>query len=194
MESTFVPNVELLKSCGVPIEQITRAIIQMPRFFLLKPVKMRKFIEKAEELGSDRGSRSFIRAVKVVSSMTSETLGVKMEALRELGFSDSDIARAFRNSPQVLATSPEKMRRVAEVVVGSGRYDRMSIVERPCVFMYSVEKRIWPRIKVLRVLEEKKKMIGGWPSLATMLTLTDAMFFHKFVSPNLEQDDCRAVS
>ncbi|XP_042018181.1 uncharacterized protein LOC121765949 [Salvia splendens] len=187
MESTLLPNVESLKSCGVSTDQITTLMCQNPRFFLHKPENMRRFIEKADQLGSDRKSGRFIHAVRIISSMASETWRLKLEAFRELGFSDEDIARAFRNSPKVFSTSAEKMRRVAAAVEGSGGYDRRSIVETPSVFLYSLEKRIWPRLKVLRVLEEEKKMRReNWPSLATIVVMKDAKFSQKFVSPNFD--------
>ncbi|KAH6761263.1 Calcium-binding EF-hand family protein [Perilla frutescens var. frutescens] len=182
MEMTLLPNVELLNSCGVPMEQIIRLICGCPRFFLHKPEDMRKFVGKADEMGSDRRSGSFIHAVRVVSSMTSETWRMKVKTLLEIGFSEDDVRRAFKNSPKVFSSSGEKMKRVAEVLLETGKYDTRCIACTPLVFQFSIERRIRPRMKVLRVLEEKD-LIGDWPSLSTLLCVTNASFFEKFVAP-----------
>ncbi|KAH6827866.1 hypothetical protein C2S53_015788 [Perilla frutescens var. hirtella] len=185
MERTLLPNVALLNSCGVPMEQIIRLICGCPRFFLYKPEDMRKFVDKADEMGSDRRSGSFIHAVRVVSSMTGETWGMKVKTLLEIGFSEDDVRRAFKNSPKVFSSSREKMKRVAEVLLKTGKYDTRCIACTPLVFQFSIERRIRPRMKVLRVLEEKD-LIGDWPSLSTLLCASNASFFEKFVAPYLD--------
>ncbi|KAL1547054.1 hypothetical protein AAHA92_23573 [Salvia divinorum] len=185
MESTLIPNVEFLKSCGVPMAQIVR-LTTSPQLFLHKPENLKKFVEKADAMGSERGSKSFIYAVRAVSSMKSESWELKLGTLRELGYSEEDIMRAFRNSPKVFTCSKRKIRRVAEVLLETGRYDRAAIARTPCVFQYSIEKRLIPRLGVLRVLE-KKGLIGNWPSIASMVLCTDVEFFERFVAPYLDE-------
>lgn len=183
MESTLLPNVEFLKSCGVSMEQILQ-LSTSPQLFLHKPENLKKFVEKADAMGSDRSAKNFIYAVRAVSSMTSESWELKVGTLRELGFAEEDIMRAFRSSPKVFTSSRKKMRRVAEMLLETGRYDRAAIARTPCVFQYSIEKRLVPRLMVLRVLEGKG-LIENWPSLASMVLYTDMEFFGKFVAPYL---------
>ncbi|XP_042057033.1 uncharacterized protein LOC121801576 [Salvia splendens] len=185
MESTLIPNVEYLKSCGVPMAQIIQ-LTTSPQLFLHKPENLRKFVEKADAMGSERGSKSFIYAVRAVSSMKSESWELKLGTLRELGYSEEDIMRAFRSSPKVFTCSRRKIRRVAEVLLETGRYDRAMIAKTPCVFQYSIEKRLIPRLGVLRVLE-KKGLIENWPSIASMVLYTDVEFFERFVAPYLDK-------
>lgn len=104
-----------------------------------------------------------------------------MKTLRDLGFSE-DVMRAFRNSPKVFSSSSEKMKRMAEVLIGTGKYDGASMVAAPYVFQYDIQKRMRPRFQVLSALEEKK-LILKWPSLASFTVLSNANFYKKYVAP-----------
>ncbi|KAG8377343.1 hypothetical protein BUALT_Bualt08G0023300 [Buddleja alternifolia] len=186
LEKTLVPNVEFLKSCGISMDQITKLIYTFPRFFLHKPQVMKTFVDKADAMGVDRSSGMFIHAARVAGSMTNETWELKLKTLRDLGFSEDDILRAFRNVPFVFAVSAKKIREVTELLLGTGKFDMSCIVNYPTSLLYSIEKRYKPRIQVLTILEEKN-LIKKWPSLGTFHLLSDAKFFNKFVHPHLNE-------
>ncbi|KAL7116701.1 hypothetical protein ACP275_03G020800 [Erythranthe tilingii] len=186
LEKTLLPNVDFLKSCCVTMEQIIRTVNSFPRFLLQNPENIRKCASKAEEMGVKRGSKMFIHAVRTVASMSDETWEMKLQAFRDLGFSEDDILRAFRKSAPAFAVSVEKMNKVKEVVVSSGKYDMACIISHPISFICSVEKRYKPRLQVLRILESKN-LITKWPSFSTMYSISDEQFFDKFVGPYQHQ-------
>ncbi|KAL9171944.1 hypothetical protein ABFS82_03G013600 [Erythranthe guttata] len=186
LEKSLVPNVEFLKSCGVSVNQIIKLMYIVPRVFLSKPENMKKFVEKADEMGVSRKSGMFIYAVRVVSSMTDESWEMKVKTFRSLGFSDNDISRVLRNAPMVFSVSENKIKKIVEVLVGTGKYDMRRIVNNPTSLMYSVEKRYLPRLRVLEVLE-KRNLIKKWPCLGTFHLLSDSKFFKKFVAPYLDE-------
>ncbi|KAI3465125.1 hypothetical protein Pfo_021788 [Paulownia fortunei] len=78
LEKTMVPNIELLKSCFVRMEQIIRCMHSYPRFFLQKPEIIRKGADKAEEMGVKMGSKMFIHDVLIIGSMSNETWELKL--------------------------------------------------------------------------------------------------------------------
>lgn len=182
LENTVLRNVEFMKSCGVPMERIRIILTSFPSSFLLKPEVVRKSAEKAEEMGINASSNSFIYAVPTIASMSSETLELKLEAFRSLGFSDSDIMIMFRNSPQVFAVSMEKIKKITELLLDTRKYTISSIVMYPKSLQSSIEKRYMPRLQILGVLESRN-LIKEWPSLATVSVLSDDKFFKKFISP-----------
>ncbi|KAL3845839.1 hypothetical protein ACJIZ3_003242 [Penstemon smallii] len=182
LEKNLVPNIELLKSCGIPMKQIIRHIYLYPRMFLHKPETMRKFVDKADEMGVDRNSRMFVHAVRVVSSMSDEVLGLKFKAFRDLGFPEDDILRVFRYAPKLFDVSVKKIKKVKEVLLETGKYDVSCILNNPISLMYSVEKRYKPRLQVLGVLE-KRNLIKKWPALLRLAQLTNNKFHEKFVAP-----------
>ncbi|KAL6578325.1 hypothetical protein OROMI_010653 [Orobanche minor] len=89
---------------------------------------VRKFVEKADQMGAHGNSKMFIHAVRVVSSMSDESWELKLKAFRDVGFSEHDILRVFRTTPLVFAVSVEKMKKVKEIVLGTGKYDISCIV------------------------------------------------------------------
>ncbi|KAL2231988.1 transcription termination factor MTERF2, chloroplastic-like [Sesamum indicum] len=186
LEKTLVPNVEFLKSCGISIEQIIRLMPIFPRFFLHKPKIMRKFVEKADEMGVDRSSGMFIYAVRVVSSMNKETWELKMKIFQNLGFSEDDILRVFRSAPMVFSVSEKKIKQIIEVLLENGKYDMSCIISNPTSLMYSVENRYKPRLQVLEALE-KRNLLKNWPGFGTMHIMSDKKFFEKFVAPYLDE-------
>lgn len=62
--------------------------------------------------------------------------------------------------------SEEKMGKVKEVLLGTGKYTTSCIAVRPYSLMHSIEQRYKPRIQVLEILE-RRNLIEAWPLLAT---------------------------
>ncbi|KAL3845840.1 hypothetical protein ACJIZ3_003243 [Penstemon smallii] len=182
LEKNLVPNIEILKSCGIPMKQIIRHIYFCPGFFLSKPETLRKCVEKADAMGVDRSSKMFVYAVRVVSSLSDEIWEVKLKTFRDLGFSEDDILRVFRCAPVVFDVSKEKINKVKEVLVGTGKYDVSCIVNNPTSLMFSVETRYKPRLQILGVLE-KRNLIKEWPTLPALYQMSDTKFHEKFVAP-----------
>ncbi|KAL6578323.1 hypothetical protein OROMI_010651 [Orobanche minor] len=182
LDKNLVPNVGLLTSCGVDMDNIVRLMYYIPRMMLQKPEKFRKIVEKADQMGADRNSKMFIHAVRVVGSMSDERLELKLKAFRDVGFSEHDILRAFRTSPLVFSVSVEKMKKVKEIVLGTGKYDISCILNCPTSFNRSIEKKFKPRIAVLKTLEGNN-LIRKWPPFSSTFQFTDKKFFDKFVCP-----------
>ncbi|KAI3460019.1 hypothetical protein Pfo_016682 [Paulownia fortunei] len=186
LDKTMVPNVEFLKSCGIPLEHILILLYTCPRCLLHKPEMMRNCVGKVDKLGADRSSKMFIHAVRVVSSMTNENWELKLQAFRDSGFSESDIVTMLRNAPQVFAGSAEKMRRIRELLLATGKYNMSCIVNFPRSLMSSIRNRYMPRLRVLGILEEKN-LLKNWPSLATVSVIPDEKFHKKFVAPHFNE-------
>ncbi|KAL0368814.1 UNVERIFIED_CONTAM: hypothetical protein Scaly_1100300 [Sesamum calycinum] len=182
LDSSLLPNIKLLHNYGIPMKKINWLMRYFPRFILQNPKTMKKLVEKADRLGADRSSKMFIHAVLIVSSLSNETLELKKKTFRDLGFSEDDILRVFRTQPHVFATSEEKIRKIKEVVLATGKYDLSCIVNNPTAVTRSIEKRYKPRFQVLEILEGKN-LITNWPGFPTLFKMTDKNFFEKFVRP-----------
>ncbi|KAG8384153.1 hypothetical protein BUALT_Bualt04G0088600 [Buddleja alternifolia] len=183
LEKTVRPNVEFLKSYGIAMEQIIVLMNYLPRFLLYRPKLMRKCVENVSEMGVDKSSKMFIYAVCVVGSMTKQSWDIKLQAFRNiLGFSEDDISRVLKQAPLVFKVSEDKMRKVKEVVLATGKYKASCIVKCPKSVMYSIEKRFNPRFQVLEILESRH-LITRWPCLGAICRMSDDKFFEQFVSP-----------
>lgn len=185
LEKTLMPNVEILKSCGVPMERVLHFLHTHPRGFLVKPDILRRSVDKAVKFGVPHTSLAFIRAAIVFNHTSEGMWEVKLQTLRRLGFGDHDILAIFRKQAQVFSASGKKMKEVIEFLLASGRYDTSSIVASPSALVCSIEKRLEPRMQILMLLESRY-LIEKWPCLAVVSTLTDARFFDRFVRPHYD--------
>ncbi|KAL0440065.1 UNVERIFIED_CONTAM: hypothetical protein Slati_2489500 [Sesamum latifolium] len=186
LEKTMVPNVEFLKSCGVPMERINMLLCNYPRCLLRCPETIRQSVSKAEELGVDRNSKMFIYAVRVIASMSKETWELKMQAFRNLGFSESDTLAMFKKAPPLFSGSMEKIRNAKEVLLGTGKISMSCIVKNPMSLACSIENRYKPWLRILGI-SESRNLIENWPSLGTIYSYTDDKFLRKYIVPYLDE-------
>ncbi|KAL1540492.1 hypothetical protein AAHA92_24840 [Salvia divinorum] len=154
LEKTLIPNVEIVKSCGIPMEHILHLVYAYPRGFLIKPDIMRKSVDKAIEIGVPHTSVVFIYAVGVFSYTSQGMWEVKLKTLRDLGFSDNDIFKMFRMQPHAFSASGNKLKNKVELLLATGKYSVSNIAASPSALGFSVEKRIEPRIQILKLLEK----------------------------------------
>ncbi|KAL8514079.1 hypothetical protein ACS0TY_013262 [Phlomoides rotata] len=109
LEKTLVPNVELLKSFGIPMERILFFLYAYPRFLLIKPDTMRKSIDKAKEMGFSPSSKISIYGVRVIAFMSKGMWEVKLQSFQEMGFSESDSLTMFKRLPPMFYVSMKKI-------------------------------------------------------------------------------------
>ncbi|KAL7154709.1 hypothetical protein ABFS83_03G019600 [Erythranthe nasuta] len=186
LEQTMVPNFDFLKSFGIPMERLFLILHSYPRFFLLKPDILRRSVDKAEEMGIDRCSKVFIYAVRSIASMSNEAWELKLQGFRDLGFSESEILAMFVKAPSAFSGSMVKIKKVKEVLLGTGKFSMSCIVNNPMSLACSIERRFKPRIRILEILE-RRNLITNWPGLGKVYTLTDEKFFQKFISPYMDE-------
>lgn len=185
LDKTLIPNVEMMKSCGVPSRQIARYLAAFPRLFLVKPEKLKGFIDRVDGMGVDRGSLVFLPAIRTVSSMSPERWELKLGVFRSMGFSDQDMVSIFRKVPLVFTVSEKKLKEVSKVLLEIGKADTAYLVARPELFMLSAECRLKPRLQVLRILESKN-LLKRKPNLTTTCKISEKVFLNKYVFPYLD--------
>ncbi|KAL8523575.1 hypothetical protein ACS0TY_013520 [Phlomoides rotata] len=186
LEKTLLPNVEFLKSCGVPMDRIQIVLNSFPNVFLRKQEIIRKSVEKVNEMGIKASSQAFIYAIPAIAGMSNEVLEIKLQAYRDLGFSDSDILTMFRKAPHAFSGSFEKAKKIIELLLATGRFDMPCIVNYPKALASSIENRYMPRLRILGILESRN-LISDWPSLPALSMLPDDEFLKKFVIPYFDQ-------
>ncbi|KAL8514075.1 hypothetical protein ACS0TY_013259 [Phlomoides rotata] len=182
LDSTLMPNVELLKSVGVPMERILFLLYSYPRALLVKPDTLRKSAEKAREMGFNESSKMFVHALRIIAPMSKGMWEVKLQSFQDMGFSESDTFTMFKNFPAVLCISMRKIEKAKRLLLAAGNFNMASIVDFPQSLGYSIEQRLVPRLGIL----ESKNLIKR-PSLATMCTLPDDNFFERFIRPHLTE-------
>ncbi|EYU36513.1 hypothetical protein MIMGU_mgv11b018711mg [Erythranthe guttata] len=185
----FDSTLSFFKESGFSNPQLEKMLKYRPTLLSAnpdKPKSMIKFVGRVDEMGINRSSKMFIHAIRVLSSMTDETWEQKLKAFKNLGFSDEDIVETFRKAPQVFSMSEEKMKKLKEILIASGKYDFSCVISHPTSLICSVENKYKPRLQVLGVLESRN-LINNWPSFSALYKMPDESFVKKYVGPYLSE-------
>ncbi|WCJ18923.1 Mitochondrial transcription termination factor family protein [Euphorbia peplus] len=153
LDTTLLPNVEYLRSCGVCSLQIAEYIHHSLVNFIINPEMFKLIVKRVDEMGVDRESKKFLGAVRVMGSMSRKNWELKLKLFRDLGFSEKNISNAFRVSPQAFGVSERKIKEVMQLLLSVEEFSISDVVCNPVLLTYSVEKRFQPRVRVLKALQ-----------------------------------------
>uniref|UniRef100_A0A804M6H2 mTERF transcription factor n=1 Tax=Zea mays TaxID=4577 RepID=A0A804M6H2_MAIZE len=141
----------------------------------------KEFLLRAEELGVPAASPLFMQAVGVVTSFPPEKVAAKLDFFkRTLGCSESEVSNAVSKMPQILALSEATLLRKIEFLVNEGAIEPQYIMQRPILLAFSLEKRLVPRYRVIKVLQGKG-LLNSNMSLSSLASLAEETFKSKFV-------------
>ncbi|XP_059629819.1 transcription termination factor MTERF15, mitochondrial-like [Cornus florida] len=182
LANTLIPNIEFLKSCGISASQIAQCMYHFPRIFLHKPTRIREIVKRVDEMGFNRECKTFLHAIRVISSISRENWELKLELFKSLGFSEDDILSVFRRQPMAFGVSKRKIKEITQLFLSTGKFDISFVVNNPNLLIYSVENRLKPRLRVLEVLERRNLLLKK-PNLANACRITDKKFYENYVLP-----------
>ncbi|RVW65483.1 hypothetical protein CK203_022093 [Vitis vinifera] len=179
---TLKPNIEFMKSCGISTSQIKKVVFSFPRFLLHKPESIKDSVRRVDEMGCDRKSKMYLHAIRNLSSMTLENWELKLKLFRSLGFSENEIVTSFRKAPQVFALSERKIIEGTRFLLTVGNSDMSYLVNHAELLIFSIEKRLKPRFRVLEFLQGKN-LLPKRPSVTTICKISNKQFIGKYVLP-----------
>lgn len=156
LEKVIKPNIALLRQCGLSVCDIVRLSSTAAWVLGFNPKCVKAFVLRAEELGVPRSSRMFRHAVAAVACVSQEKVASKIEFFkRTLGCSKTELGIAVCKQPNLLKISKESFRRKTEFLINEIGLEPQYIMQRPTLFLYSLEKRLVPRHYVMKVLQAK---------------------------------------
>ncbi|WCJ18869.1 Mitochondrial transcription termination factor family protein [Euphorbia peplus] len=187
LDTTLMPNVKYLKSCGISPLQIAKLGCSSLSLFFTDPENFNGFVKRVDEMGVDRKSKMFIYAVRVVSAMSRKNWELKLQVFRDLGFSEQNIQNTFVAAPQAFGISERKIKEVTQLLLAVEGFSIYDIVCNPMLLSYSVEKRLKPRLRVLKALENQT-FLKKKPGLIGFLRMNNADFRKKYMIPCLKDE------
>ncbi|TKW20533.1 hypothetical protein SEVIR_4G094800v4 [Setaria viridis] len=182
IEGVAKPNLAFLQQCGIGACEIPGMNLYSSRLFIMNPKSLQEAAERVEELGLKRGSQMFRRALALVAFMSKEDVTRKLELFQKFGFSQDQVLVIVRKAPLVLPLTEEKIRRVMHFLMRDVGLEAPYIVQRPALFMYSLERRLLPRHWLLKVLREKGLLNVDVDYYYTA-KLAERIFLQKFMHP-----------
>ncbi|KAL6639902.1 hypothetical protein ACP70R_022497 [Stipagrostis hirtigluma subsp. patula] len=185
LDKVAKPNIAFLKQCGVHVSEIVGINLYSTRLLIMNPELLRDAVERVEALGIKRGTRMFRRALCLVAFQSKESVARKIQVLREIGFSQDDVSLIVRKAPLVLGLTEQKVQRNVEFLIKDVGLEVPYIARRPVLIMYSVERRLLPRLCLLKLLREKGLMNAEW-DYYVIASMGEKIFVQKFVLPYMD--------
>ncbi|XP_064985937.1 uncharacterized protein LOC135625288 [Musa acuminata AAA Group] len=186
-EKTLYPNLKFLRDeCGIPEERVSVVVRSRPQLISLKPDSLRALVVRADELGMPRQSRMFMWTLSVFHNVSKERFEAKVELMRSFGWSESEFSSAVRKNPTFLCMSLDMMRRKMEFFINIVGYTPSFIASQPTILLYSLQKRVLPRFRVLEMLNTKG-LGTRRGKFFYYVQLTNTKFREKIVLPNKEK-------
>ncbi|GAB4833146.1 hypothetical protein Ancab_031391 [Ancistrocladus abbreviatus] len=177
------PNILLLRKYGLSTERIHEMVRRKPRNVLRRPKWLEDVLGRVEgELGIPRKSPMFIYGIMILASLNRKTLESKIQVFKSYGWTESDILTMVRRLPLSLGSSEAKIRCRLGFFMNELGYEPAYLANHPTLLLFSLEKRIVPRIAVFQALREKQLIDNNWQHY-TILKISEAEFLKRFVLP-----------
>ncbi|XP_064985938.1 uncharacterized protein LOC103969890 isoform X1 [Musa acuminata AAA Group] len=115
IEKKLHPNLKFLRDeCGIPEERVSLILRSHPQLIFQKPESLRALVARADELGTPRLSRMFVRTLVALHKVSKERFEAKVELMRSFGWSDSEFSSAVWKAPTFLCISLDMLCRKVE--------------------------------------------------------------------------------
>jgi mTERF domain-containing protein len=176
------PNLDFLQQCGVSACEIAgSSALYANRLLTMKPDCLREAAKRVEELGINRSSPMFRYALCLVAFMSKQDVANKIGILKKVGFSQHHVSEIVRKAPTILGASEDRIHRVIDFWMRDVGLELQYIAQRPALIMYSVQRRLLPRHRLLNVLREKglRNLELNYYTAA----MGEKTFVEKFVTP-----------
>ncbi|XP_010939574.1 transcription termination factor MTERF8, chloroplastic [Elaeis guineensis] len=186
IEKIVMPNLSLLRECGISDQKTALVLRKSPLLILRSPQKLRALMERVDGMGVPRSSGMFLRALQAINRLSEAKFNAKRCLLKSLGWSEVEFFAAFRKDPLFVTNSEKTLSVKMAFLVKEVGYGPSDVALRPKLLMHSLEKRLKPRHRVTQMLEA-----SGFPSgkyeFTTIMNFSDKVFMDKFVIPHKEK-------
>ncbi|CAL5064732.1 unnamed protein product [Urochloa decumbens] len=181
LDRVVKPNIAFLHQCGMSAQDIAQICSRNSRVLTLNPDRLKEVVHRVEEFGVPRSSVSFNLAVAALASTTKEKDTSRLELLKStLDCSTSEVATAVSKRPDILEMSDENLLRKIQFMINEVGLGPQYILKNPGLLTYSLEKRLVPRHRVIKVLLTKGLLKSNW-GFCSLAKLGEKNFRLKFI-------------
>lgn len=166
----------------MPHSCISLLLTHFPEAVMQRHEEFGKIVKEVKEMGFDPNKSTFVLAVHAMSGKGNKSIWKRcFEVYKRWGWSKDDILAAFRKHPHCMMLSEKKIMKGMDFFVNNMGWPSKVIAQLPVVLFFSLEKRIIPRCRVIRVLMSKR-LIKDDLSLASVLLPVEKCFLERFVT------------
>lgn len=186
LEKTIIPNVMMLRECGIPDIRIRSVVKYRPSFILQKPDRFKTLADRVEKMGVPRTSGMFLWALSSLQTTSVTRFNARLKLMKSLGWSTEDFDTAFCKNPLFLTPSLKVMKEKMEFLVNEVGCEPSYVASHPVLLSLSLEKRLIPRQWVLQMLKSRG-LVNKKKSPTTIMCCTDKKFINDFVLCHLKE-------
>ncbi|XP_047334665.1 transcription termination factor MTERF6, chloroplastic/mitochondrial-like [Impatiens glandulifera] len=178
-------NIALLRQHKVPESFLLQLIIYRLGLLLQKPTQFEERVNGVIQMGMDPKKQSFCNALTVISGLSVRTREHKVKTFVKYGWSEDDFQLAFKKNPLCVFLSEKIICNKMNYLVNEMGVKASDIACSPTVLLYSMERRIIPRLSIVKVLELKGLLEKQVP-ISSILCSSNKIFIGRFVSQYVE--------
>ncbi|XP_061362337.1 transcription termination factor MTERF2, chloroplastic-like [Gastrolobium bilobum] len=182
----FIPNIKVLRQCSVPQASISLLIVNFPSAAYAKHSKFVEAVKTVKDIGCNPLKRTFVMAVQVLLTMSKAAWESRFEVYERWGWNREMTLGAFRKFPNFMKLSEETITKKMSFIVKNMVWPSEDIAKYPSVLSYSLEKRITPRLSVIKILK-LKCLVENNLQLSSFMCRTEEKFLKRFVI-NFQED------
>ncbi|PRQ17022.1 putative transcription regulator mTERF family [Rosa chinensis] len=149
------PNIDILRSHGVPESLILKFFVDHPPALLLSPYQVSEGIGFVKSLGFSPNNLKFLLALHSAAVMSKALWEQKLETYRSCGMSKDEIYSAFKLQPMCMLVPVKKIHKMMNFFQSKGNLNPSIISKNPNLLRLSLdrlEKSVIPRCSVLHLL------------------------------------------
>ena len=176
----MVPNIETLRSHGVPESNILRMLILRPRTLSFNADEFKAILKRVKEMGFDEKGMMFIHGVCTLCGMKKAKWESKVSVFRSFGWGEEEVIALFVKQPKFMNSSEARIRKSLDFFMNELHWMPEDISKYPIVLFLSFEKRVVPRSRVLQLLIEKGLVTRR--SMGRALIIPEDQFLKVFMS------------
>ncbi|EMS60007.1 hypothetical protein TRIUR3_30217 [Triticum urartu] len=182
LEKVAKPNLALLRQCGLSPSVFSEPFIS--RVLVRTPKKVQDALVHIDKFGVSQNSRMFLYALVAFTVQSPEKLTDKIGVLETLGWSQGDVLLAVKTMPGILTISEERLQKNVHFLTKVAGLEISYIAQRPVLLKYSLERRLFPRYCLLKLLNTKGLLDLRFDYNAA--SLSEKKFLGRFVHPYKE--------
>ncbi|KAB2627360.1 hypothetical protein D8674_020978 [Pyrus ussuriensis x Pyrus communis] len=159
-----------------------------PNIEVLKKSDFSELVDELNEMGFDLQKSTSVLAMNALCGSNRSVWNRSRKIYKRWGWSEDDVLAAFRSQPHCMMVSEKKLIRALEFLVNEMGWSSKMIAKSPLVLCLSLEKRLFPRCSVVKVLL-LKGLIKGIEnvSLYSLLVPAEKYFLERFVARNINE-------
>ncbi|KAJ0978052.1 hypothetical protein J5N97_013526 [Dioscorea zingiberensis] len=190
LEKKMEPNINTLRSIGVPVGSIAKLAKIHPSVLMQSTGRFGESVERVLKMGLSPSDAMFIRALHSLSSISAVTLKRKLEVYKSFGLPEDKILFCVKQKPMIVNLSEENIRKSFGFFMEMLKWKPEFVFSSPVLLTLSLEKRLAPRFSVYEILLSKK-LWGEKSIVRRFFYLSEAKFNVRYLLRF--QDECPEI-